>query len=73
MQFDGYLNEPELTASLRRGDMVSVGDLGPFRNLDLLMRDARISGRHDVGPPVPVGLEACGLIDAGVVRRHRSL
>ncbi len=68
MQFDGYVDDPELTASTRRGDMVSVGDLGQFRDDGYLFLVGR---NRDIIKSGGINVSAADVEEA--LGKHRNL
>ncbi|TXL70173.1 long-chain fatty acid--CoA ligase [Vineibacter terrae] len=67
-QYDEYLNEPELTAETRRGDMVSVGDLGRFDDEGFLFLVGR---KRDIIKTGGINVPAADVED--VIARHPAV
>ena len=67
-QYDEYLNEPELTAQTRRGDMVTVGDLGRFDEDGFLFLVGR---KRDIIKTGGINVPAADVED--VIARHPAV
>jgi acyl-CoA synthetase (AMP-forming)/AMP-acid ligase II len=67
-QYDEYLNEPDLTAQTRRGDMVTVGDLGRFDDEGFLFLVGR---KRDIIKTGGINVPAADVED--VIARHPAV
>lgn len=67
-QYDEYLNESELTAETRRGDMVTVGDLGRFDDEGFLFLVGR---KRDIIKTGGINVPAADVED--VISRHPAV
>lgn len=67
-QYDSYLNEPALTAETRRGDMITVGDLGRFDEEGFLFLVGR---KRDIIKTGGINVPAADVED--VIARHPAV